>query len=154
MNTALATGDVAPSKGFEEWKAYVASHQDFDVGGLMRRAAPELTDAEVAAYDAPFPDPSFKAGVRTFPALVPVTVDMPGAKLSKRAALWLLEHWRGQSFMAVGVKDPVLGVPVMNMLRHIIPGCPEPLLLEGAGHFVQEHGDVVAKAALAAWDGR
>jgi pimeloyl-ACP methyl ester carboxylesterase len=78
---------------------------------------------------------------------------MEGADVSKRAARWLVEHWRGPSFMAVGARDPVLGVPVMAMLRMLIPGCPEPLVLEDAGHFVQEHGDVVAAAALEAWGG-
>ncbi len=50
--------------------------------------------------------------------------------------------------MAVGVQDPVLGPPAMKLLRSQIRGCPEPLMLEDAGHFVQERGDVVATAAL------
>jgi len=52
--------------------------------------------------------------------------------------------------MAIGENDPVLGVPVMNALRGVINGCPEPLVLP-EGHFVQESGDVVARAALEAW---
>jgi hypothetical protein len=53
--------------------------------------------------------------------------------------------------MAVGLQDPVLGRPAMEMLRGWIPGCPEPLELPEAGHFVQEHGGVVAEAALEAF---
>ena len=53
--------------------------------------------------------------------------------------------------MAIGAADPVLGPPVMNRLRENIRGCPEPMLLEGVGHFVQEHGEPVARAALQAW---
>jgi len=50
--------------------------------------------------------------------------------------------------MAIGMQDPVLGSPVMKILRNIIPNCPKPLLLRDAGHFVQEWGEIVAKEAL------
>ena len=54
--------------------------------------------------------------------------------------------------MAVGKQDPVLGLPIMLRLRATIRGCPEPLVLSGAGHFVQEAGEEVARAALQAFD--
>ena len=54
----------------------------------------------------------------------------------------------GQSFMAIGVKDPVLGEPAMRALHRVIRSCPEPMLLPEAGHFVQEWGEAVASAAL------
>ena len=151
MNTAIATGQAPPSKGFLRWRDFVAKSPDFDVGGLMRRGVPGISDAEAAAYDAPFPSAEHKGGVRRFPALVPISEDMDGAETSRKAALWWLNEWQGKSFMAVGVQDPVLGPEVMAMLRHVIPGCPEPLMIEDAGHFVQERGDIVARAALAAW---
>jgi len=50
--------------------------------------------------------------------------------------------------MAVGVQDPVLGPPVMRSLQQVIRGCPEPMLLELAGHFVPEQGAEVARAAV------
>jgi haloalkane dehalogenase len=53
--------------------------------------------------------------------------------------------------MAIGAKDPVLGPKVMQMMRSIIRGCPEPLVLEEQGHFVQESGDIVARAAIEAF---
>lgn len=150
MNTGIAVG-MSPGKGFEEWRDFVAGNPDFDVAGLMKRAVPGLTDAEAAAYDAPFPTPEHKMGVRRFPALVPTTEDMEGAETGKKAAAWWSTEWNGQAFMAVGALDPVLGPKVMEMLRGIIRGCPEPLVLEDAGHFVQEKGDVVARAALEAF---
>ncbi len=150
MNTALATG-VSPGKGFEAWKENMRKKPDFNVGGLFRRSVEGITEAEVAAYDAPYPDVSFKGGVRTFPELVPVTPEMPGAQLSMRAAGWWSSEWKGKSFMAVGMQDPVLGPKVMAMMRQLIAGCPEPMKVESAGHFVQEHGESVAKAALVSW---
>ena len=149
MNTALAVG-VSPGKGFENWRDYVAAHPDLAIGALLKRSVPTLTEAEAAAYDAPFPDASYKAGVRAFPQLVMTEPDMPGVEIS-RAAERFWSGWDGPSFLAVGAQDPVLGLPVMDRLRRTIRGAPAPLVLADAGHFVQERRDVVARAALAAF---
>lgn len=150
MNTAIPTG-VSPGPGFDAWKAFAATQPDMDVGGLMQRGTPVLSDAEAAAYGAPFPDISYKAGVRRFPELVMVEPDMEGVDISVAAAKWWAEDWEGESFMAVGDADPVLGGPVMDELRKTIKGCPEPMRLAEAGHFVQEWGEPVARAALKAF---
>jgi pimeloyl-ACP methyl ester carboxylesterase len=151
MNTALATGHVAPSKGFIAWRDYVAKTPDLDVAELMGRADPSMPEEVRAAYAAPFPDDRYKAGVRRFPAIVPTSTDMDGAETSQQAVAFWTQRWSGPTFMAVGAKDPVLGPPVMNMLRGLIRGCPEPLVIEDGGHFVQERGDIIARAALDAW---
>jgi pimeloyl-ACP methyl ester carboxylesterase len=151
MNTALGTGDVKLSEGFVAWRNYVQDTPDFDVGRLMKRSCPLLTDGEIAAYNAPFPDARYKAGVRRFPAMVPDNPQAPGAELSRRAREWLKTAWSGESFMAVGMQDPVLGPPVMKALRKLIQGCPEPFEITEAGHFVQEWGEVVARKALEAF---
>ncbi len=150
MNTALATGEAPPSDGFLAWRAHVRAHPDLDVGRLMRRACPHLGGAEAAAYGAPFPDARSKAGVRRFPELVPVAPEMEGAALSRRAAEFLRTRWSGRSFMAIGMTDPVLGPPVMRRLREAIRGCPEPIELADAGHFVPEWGEELARRALEA----
>jgi pimeloyl-ACP methyl ester carboxylesterase len=147
MNTAIPVGDSLGA-GFQGWKDYVASRPDMDCAALMKRACPHLNEAEAAAYEAPFPDQRFKAGVRRFPQLVMIEPGMDGVDTAKRAQIFWQNEWQGESFMAVGAKDPVLGVPVMSELRKTIRGCPEPMVLEQAGHFVQEWGDEVARAAL------
>jgi tRNA(adenine34) deaminase len=38
----------------------------------------------------------------------------------------------------------------MQALRYHIRNCPQAMVLPEAGHFVQEHGEVIAKAALKA----
>ena len=53
--------------------------------------------------------------------------------------------------MAVGMKDDMLGLPVMPRMRELINGCPAPLEVPEAGHFVQEHGETVAERALASF---
>jgi pimeloyl-ACP methyl ester carboxylesterase len=153
MNTMLATGDEPLTKGFLDWRAFNASQPDMNVGGLLKRACPHLSDAEAAAYSAPYPDLTYKAGVRRFPNLVPDHPDAPGAALSRRARSWWQDDWTGRSFMAIGMKDPVLA-QVMPRLHGIIRNCPPPLEVAEAGHFVQEWGGPVADAAIAAFDKR
>ena len=148
MNTAFATGDRPLGQGFVDWRAYSNKNPDMPVGKLMSRSCPHLNAAEVAAYDAPFPDVSFKAGVRRFPNLVPDRPDAPGAALSREARDWFRTQWQGRSFMAIGMKDPVLGPPVMRYVREQIRNCPPPLEVENGGHFLQEWGEGVARAAL------
>ena len=149
MNTAFGTGEL--SEGFRAWRSFSNKRPDLEVGKLLARSEPRLSAAEAAAYDAPFPDARHKAALRAFPNLVPDGADAPGAALSRAAQHWWRSSWRGQSFMAIGMKDPVLGEPTMLSLREWIPGCPEPLRLADAGHFAPEHGAVIARAALAAW---
>ena len=116
---------------------------------LLKQSEPYLSDAEAAAYDAPFPDSSYKAGVRSFPPLVMVTPDMEGVAESKAAAEYWRTEWQGQSFMAISDGDPFTDlVKAMEALHSQIRGCPEPLRVKGAGHYVQEQGEQVARAAL------
>jgi haloalkane dehalogenase len=65
MNTGLGTGTV--TEGFRKWRAYNNTQPDLAVGRMMQRGCPGMSDAEAAAYDAPFPDARHKAGVRAFP---------------------------------------------------------------------------------------
>lgn len=157
MNTGLPGGETAP-EGFAAWRAYNRAHPDLDVGGLMQRATPILGAAERAAYDAPFPDARYKAGVRRFPELVmlkdPGAEELAppareGVETSLAARRFWSEEWDGESFMAIGMQDPVLGPPAMHALRRTIRNCPEPLEVADAGHFVQEWGGPIAAAALA-----
>jgi haloalkane dehalogenase len=151
MNTALATGEAKLSDGFLAWRQYVKDNPDFDIPKLMKRSCSHLTDEELGAYNAPFPDARYKAGVRRFPAMVPDHPDAPGAALSRKARDWLKSEWAGESFMAVGMQDPVLGPPVMKALQKVIKACPDPYIIKEAGHFVQEWGGDVAEKALEAF---
>ncbi len=149
MNTTLAGGDEPLPPGFLAWRDWANKNPDMSAGKLLGRACAHLSPAECAAYDAPYPDASYKAGVRRFPNLVPDRIDAPGAALSREARNWLGTSWSGASFMAIGMKDPVLKPPVMSALHRHIRGCPAPLEIPEAGHFVQEWGAPIAVAALA-----
>jgi tRNA(adenine34) deaminase len=125
-----------------------ARNPEFSVGRLFARGNPQLTPEECGAYDAPFPDRGHRAALRAFPPMVPDTQDSPGAAISREALAFWRERWTGRSLMAIGMQDPVLGPAVMEPLRQSIRGCPEPMLLEHAGHFVPEHGEPIARRAV------
>lgn len=148
MNTTLGTGDVPLSPGFLAWREMCARNPEFGVGRLFGRGNPQMTAEECAAYDAPFPDRGHRAALRAFPPMVPDHPQADGAAISRQARDWWRTAWTGQTLMAIGAKDPVLGEPVMRALQATIRGCPEPLVLPQAGHFVQEHGAPIAREAV------
>lgn len=148
MNTGMPAGEPAPP-GFAAWRDYVARTPDLKCGALLKRGKPDMTDAEVAAYDAPFPDATFKAGVRQFPQLVMVdNPNMAGVAETKLARAFWKNDWQGKSFMAYGAKDPTFDPPAMEALRAQIRNCPEALVIAEGGHFVQEWGSDIADASL------
>ena len=148
MNTLLATGDAPLPEGFLAWREMCAKKPDYEVGRLFARGNPHLSAAECAAYDAPFPDRGHRAALRAFPSMVPETLLADGAAISRQAREFWRQQWQGRTLMAVGMQDPVLGWPVMQELKQIIRGCTEPLRIEQGGHFVQEHGEMIAQAAV------
>ena len=147
MNTGLGTGQL--TEGFRQWRTYSNSQPDLPVGRLIQRGKPDMSAAEVAAYDAPFPEARYKAALKAFPNLVPDGADAPGAAISREAGEFWRTRWSGDSFMAIGMQDPVLGEAPMRSLQRAIRGCPAPLEVAAGGHFVPEWGGPIAVAALA-----
>ena len=148
MNTTLGTGDTHLPAGFLAWREMCAKNPEFDVARLFARGNPHLSQRECDAYNAPFPDRGHRAALRAFPAMVPEFENSEGAALSRQARDFWQQRWSGQTLMAIGTQDPVLGLPVMEQLQSWIRSCPPPILLPQAGHFVQEHGESVADTAV------
>ncbi|KIX92081.1 uncharacterized protein Z520_12235 [Fonsecaea multimorphosa CBS 102226] len=157
MNTMLATGEKA-TPGFVAWRAWTNKNPDMAVGALLGRSCPQLNAAEKAAYDAPFPNRESKAGVRRFPNMVMVSDGgTEGLEISK-ASLALFRGGgvfeRPEDVVVIcGMKDPVLGPPVMSQMSKIWGNGCLYAEIQDAGHFVQEWGDQVAKIALAVFQG-
>ncbi|MFM7533691.1 MAG: haloalkane dehalogenase [Rubrivivax sp.] len=148
MNTYLATAEEPLPAGFTQWRAMCRSRPDFGIGRLLSRGNPHLSEAEWAAYDAPFPDLSYRSATQAFPEMVPERVDADGVAASREAAVFWRDHWHGQSLMAIGAQDPVFTPASMERLRSQIRGCPPAMLIADGGHFVQEHGEQIALEAL------
>jgi tRNA(adenine34) deaminase len=148
MNTMLATGEAPLSPGFLDWREMCRKNPEFKIDKLFARGNPHMSPAECAAYMAPFPDKGFRAATRAFPPMVPEIPQADGAEVSRKARDFWINDWDCPTLMAVGAQDPVLGLPAMGELQQTICNCPEPLVLEQAGHFVQEHGQEIAKLAV------
>jgi tRNA(adenine34) deaminase len=148
MNTTLATGTQPLSDGFLSWRAWCQSNPDFDVAKLFARGNPQMSPEETQAYNSPFRDRGHRAALHAFPPMVPENENSNGAEISRQALAFWRERWEGQTMMAIGLQDPVLGQAVMTDLQLNIRNCPPPMLLPHAGHFVQEHGQSIAEAAV------
>ncbi|MCV6612040.1 MAG: haloalkane dehalogenase [Amphritea sp.] len=146
MNTGLLVEPVT-APAFLTWKDDILQPSELKLDKFMQLYAPTLNDKEATAYAAPFPDRRYQAGVRKFPKIV-ANPDPHCIETSSRAFPFWSESWNGESFMAIGMQDKMLGPDIMNFMNGVINGCPKPLEVENAGHFVQEFGDVVAEAAL------
>jgi haloalkane dehalogenase len=154
-NTFLPTGDRDLGDGFRAWKTYSQTTPDFNIGAIVnggtgRALAPE----EVAAYDAPFPDDSYKAGARQFPALVPATPDDP-ATPANRAAWEALGRFEKPFVCAFGDQDPITRGADRALTDHIPGAAGRPhTTLAGAAHFSQEDaGPELAQLLIATIDG-
>lgn len=121
--------------GFFEWVAYSQSAVDLDVGAVIQAGtATDLSPEVVAAYDAPFPDETYKAGAREFPLLVPTAPD------ANEAAWSVLETFDGPFLTIWAPSDPVIPEPMSADFKTRIPGAAgQPhSTVEPASHFLQE----------------
>ncbi|GAA6151361.1 haloalkane dehalogenase [Pseudoteredinibacter isoporae] len=150
-NTMLPTGDHDPGQAFLDWRKFSQEVPEFPVGGIISGATTtDLSPEVVAAYDAPFPDESYKEGARQFPTLVPITPDDPASE-ANRAAWGVLTQWNKPFLTAFSDSDPITkgGDAVMQKL---IPGCQgqEHTTIVNGGHFLQEdQGEKLAEVVAA-----
>lgn len=137
-NTGLPTGaTIGP--GFQAWLDFSQKVPEFPTGFILQGAvARAMTDAERAAYDAPFPDESYKEGARQFPTLVPVTPEHPSVAENK-AAWAVLEKFDKPFLTAFSDSDPVTkgGERVFQERVPGAKGQPHRIII-GAKHFLQE----------------
>lgn len=149
-NTFLPTGDQKPSEGFLRWQQYSQTVENFHVGGIIKGGcATELPPEVIEAYNAPFPDDSYKAGARQFPVLVPTRPDDPASEPNRRA--WeVLKQWQKPFLTAFSDRDPVTA-GADKVLQKLIPGCAgQPhTTITGGGHFLQEDkGEELARVVI------
>lgn len=138
-NGGLPTGDRPANDAFMRWQKFSQTSPAFDIGRLIQAATvTTLPDDVVAAYDAPFPDDSYKAGARIFPTLVPTTPDDPAAEANRRA--WeVLQKWQKPFLTAFSDSDPVTKGGELVMQKRIPGAAGQPhVILKGGGHFLQE----------------
>ena len=138
-NTGLPTGDLPMPDVWLRFREVVRTAPVLDVPRLVQSGCQtRLPDEVLAAYQAPFPDSSYTAGVRAMPGLVPTTPDDPATE-ANRAAWTRLAAWDKPFLVAFSDRDPITGA-MAPILKQVIPGAAgvDHPVISGAGHFLQE----------------
>jgi haloalkane dehalogenase len=149
-NGGLPTGDQEMPRAFHAWLAMSQRGERLDIGRIIQGGTvTEVSPEVLAAYEAPFPDESYKAGARVGPALVPVRPDDP-ASAANRSAWRALHHFEKPFLTAFSDGDPITrGADVL--FQRLVPGAQgQPhTTIQGAGHFLQEDkGQELARVVL------
>jgi haloalkane dehalogenase len=144
MNTGISDGRMR-GEAFHKWRRFSQRAEELDLTKLMRNSLRKrtLTDAEAAAYQAPFPSKRYQTAALVFPRLVPVRRDQPGA-YENRLAIERLKALDLPVLLPWSDEDPITA-PAEPMLRSIFRNVAPPVAIRGAGHFIQEDaGEEVA----------
>jgi haloalkane dehalogenase len=149
-NTFLPTGDLPPGEAFLRWQTFSQTSPAFEIGRIINGGTTtDLTPEVIAAYDAPFPDDSYKAGARKFPALVPTRPDDPASEANRRA--WsVFDRWEKPFLTAFGDSDPITR-NADKVFQARVPGTKGQLhtTIPGGGHFIQEdRGEELARVVV------
>ena len=138
-NTGLPTGDHPISDAFLNWRKFSVETPDFDAGAIIAMATKKsMADDIMAAYNAPFPDDSYKAGARIFPSLVPIDSDDPASQANREA--WkVLSRFKKPFLTAFSDGDPITKGGE-SIFQKQVPGAKgQPhTTIKGGGHFLQE----------------
>jgi haloalkane dehalogenase len=149
-NTFLPTGDTNPGEAFLRWQTFSQTAPEFHIGRIIQGGTvTQLPDDVVAAYDAPFPDDTYKAGARQFPALVPTKPDDPASPANRKA--WeVLDRWEKPFLCAFSDSDPITKNADKVFLARVPGTKGQPhTTIEGGGHFLQEDkGEDLARAIV------
>ncbi|MEV0945113.1 haloalkane dehalogenase [Rhodococcus sp. NPDC049939] len=149
-NTGLPDGTRKLPEAWQVFRNFVASTPELPIGFLISSGCTEKLSPEVtAAYEAPFPDPSYMAGARAFPDLIPQDEDNV-ATADNRAAWATLAKFEKPFLCLFSDKDPITSGGERALIHKISGADGQPhQTIEGGGHFVQEdRGGVLAEALI------
>jgi len=138
-NGGLPTGHGPASEAFLAWQRFSQETEDFPVGRIIDGGCTtSLSPEVVAAYDAPFPDDSYKAAARIFPTLVPTSAEDP-ATPDQEAAWKVLERFDRPFLLCFSDSDPITRGGDKPFLAKVPGAQGQPhTTIEGGGHFLQE----------------
>jgi haloalkane dehalogenase len=149
-NTFLPTGDTNPGDAFFSWQRFSQEVEEFPTGVIVRGGCAKAVAPEVeAAYDAPFPDESYKSGARQFPLLVPSRPDDPAHDAN--VAAWVgLAAFDRPFLCAFSDSDPITRGADRNLKERIAGAQGQPhTTIVGGGHFLQEDcGEELAEVVV------
>ncbi|TGL69602.1 haloalkane dehalogenase [Leptospira kmetyi] len=149
-NTFLPTGDIPPKEDFLKWRHFSQNVKRLAIGSIVKNGCvSELTKEIVAAYDSPYPNETYKAAAKKFPALVPISPDDPASEPNRKA--WeILKTWKKPFLTAFSDQDPITkGGDIF--FRRLIPGAKgqKHVTIANGGHFLQEDkGEELAEVVI------
>ncbi|WP_372727914.1 haloalkane dehalogenase [Nocardioides sp.] len=148
-NGFLPTAHLPANLAFKVWRGFALHTPVLPIGRIVDMgSARNLTPAERAAYDAPFPSAAYKAGARAFPALVPTSPDDPAVP-ANRAAWQRLGAWEKPFLTLFGRRDPILGRADVPLQEHVPGAAGQPHARLDGSHFVQEDaGEEIARRTV------
>ena len=138
-NTGLPTGDRPMSEAFLNWRKFSVEVPDFDIGTIVMMGCQKpLSEDTLAAYNAPFPDDSYKEGARIFPSLVPLSPEEPAAVANRKA--WEVLSDFDRPFVTMFSDSDPITHGGEAIFQHKIPGAQNRahMTIAGGGHFLQE----------------
>jgi haloalkane dehalogenase len=149
-NTGLPTGDHSISDAFLSWRKFSIETPDFDAGAIVAMGCQKpMADEIMAAYNAPFPDDSYKAGARIFPSLVPIAPDDPASQANREA--WkVISAFKKPFLTAFSDGDPITRGGE-TVFQQQVPGAKSQphTTIQGGGHFLQEDcGEELAEVVV------
>jgi haloalkane dehalogenase len=151
-NTFLPTGKGELPEAFVRWRDFSQRVPELPVGMVVSRGCSRpMPDDVCAAYDAPFPDESYKAGARKFPLLVPIEPDLEEAQ-NNQAAWKVLAQYERQFLTLFADGDPITA-GAEKVLQANIPGAANQphKIIRDAGHFIQEDAGEELADELIKW---
>ncbi|MDG2448687.1 MAG: haloalkane dehalogenase [Saprospiraceae bacterium] len=138
-NTFLPTGEREASEAFLKWQKFSQTAPVLPVGKIIQNSTvAKMSDVEVAAYEAPYPNESYKAGAKIFPSLVPTSTDDPESNNNKKA--WETLMKLEQPFLTLFSDSDPITKGREKALQKLIPGCKGQAhtIIQAGGHFLQE----------------
>jgi haloalkane dehalogenase len=146
-NTSLPTGDASPGDAFFAWQKFSQEVEVFPTGVIVNGGCQsDLSPEIIAAYDAPYPDETYKSGARQFPLLVPSRPDDPAHDAN--VAAWAgLAAFDRPFLTAFSDSDPITKGANRGLEERIAGAKGQPhTTIVGGGHFLQEDcGEDLAK---------
>lgn len=151
MNTGLPSGRRV-NEAFTNWRNFVEKTPDLPIEVVITTGvyqSDKLTPETIAAYEAPFPDASYKMGARAWPLLVPIRPEDTVAQemLNARKELG---QWKKPALVMFSDQDPITG-GADQFFRNLIPTAKDQpeIVIKDAGHFLQEDkGEEIAQHIL------
>jgi len=149
-NTGLPTGDFPISEAFLQWRKFSVEVPEFSVGAIINMGTlSDLPEEILEAYNAPFPDETYKEGARIFPSLVPISTDDPAAPANRQA--WeVLSRFEKPFLTAFSDGDPITRGGEQIFQKRVPGAKGQPhTIIKGGGHFLQEdRGEEFARVVI------